>query len=88
MRRLSAGQLHVYSCGSVGTASHMPYDQFLSSDYAQLLPDLNGYVVDADTGLAPHNMAHRQLLTDFDLEPYDLPVQQVQGCTVLTDGRE
>mmetsp|Transcript_12107 Transcript_12107/g.34029 ORF Transcript_12107/g.34029 Transcript_12107/m.34029 type:complete len:1461 (-) Transcript_12107:344-4726(-) len=69
-----AGQATIYGTGSRQRLAMAQYDQFLASDYAPLLRDMSGNVIDAETQRPPHTMTS-QALTDFQGVAYPEPYQ-------------
>lgn len=56
--------------------SRAPYDQYLSTDYEQLIRDARGHVISAVTQLPAHILTGREQLCDAMMSPYPLPFQE------------
>lgn len=65
------GQLHLYDSAPPAPAlARARYDQFTAHDYAPLLPDGGGGVVDGEAGVAPHGLVAGDSLVDYLGAPY------------------
>ena len=62
-----AGQLHVFAAAtSDATLRATPRDQYLVTDYSELIWDDRGYAIDAATRGAPH-LAHQSRVVESSL---------------------
>eukprot|EP00873_Tetraselmis_striata_P019505 jgi/Tetstr1/439769/TSEL_028182.t1 len=82
-----AGQASIYHTGSPHPFRLAQYDQFLASDYAPVLRDSNGNVVDAESQasasvVAPHLMPP-QPLVNLANTPYPVAYQQAYQAGAL-----
>eukprot|EP00898_Chlorokybus_atmophyticus_P006616 jgi/Chlat1/6956/Chrsp52S06626 len=70
------GQIFIYSTGTARSMAHAQYDQFFSSDYMDLIRDVHGNVLDAQTNQPPHIRQQHDLLVDVWGVPYADEYQQ------------
>ncbi|KAI1718733.1 bromodomain-containing protein [Ditylenchus destructor] len=72
----TGGFLSILGLGSNQKAKFQPKEQFFHTDYMQLTMDQAGYVLDENTGLAPHNMDPPILVCSEGI-PYPDDVQKL-----------
>ena len=81
-----AGQFHLYGIGTqCPLACRAPYDQFLTSETNQLVIDVRGNVLDADTDLPAFLLSGREALADGNLIPYSEAFQRAFGTRRLLE---
>lgn len=68
------GYLSIYSTGSNDRYSSLPNEMFFHTDYRPVIRDLNNFVMDENTHVAPHLMP-RPMLVDMNGAPYPPPFQ-------------
>lgn len=67
----AAGQLHVIGIGEPDSlSSRAPYDQFMSSDYEDLIEGEDGVVRIASSGIPAHELNPADVLCDATATPY------------------
>lgn len=71
----NTGQFSIFASGGGDPYSGAQYDQFFARDYAPLVRDLEGNVVDAENQQPPEVTARNEDLVNFLGEPYLEPYQ-------------
>ncbi len=67
------GYFHLYGTGGGDRLRRAPVEQFFSNDYAPLMRDDHGYVIDEEHQIAPHLIPKRPLCDSYNRPYIDQP---------------